>query len=60
MPQPLQEWYLDSKVGGVLQHQTRSHMRSDLHRYMFAACFAATQEYAPDLRNFPRSSYQTI
>lgn len=53
MPQPLQEWYLDSKVGGVLQHQTRSHMRSDLHRYMFAACFAATQEYAPDLRNFP-------
>ncbi|MBO9740141.1 DNA cytosine methyltransferase [Xanthomonas axonopodis pv. begoniae] len=53
MPQQLQEWYLDSKVGGVLQHETRSHMRSDLHRYMFAACFAATQKYPPDLRNFP-------
>ncbi|MFS8408791.1 DNA cytosine methyltransferase [Xanthomonas campestris pv. campestris] len=53
MPAPLQKWYLDSRVGGVLQHQTRSHMRSDLHRYMFAACFAATQKYAPDLRNFP-------
>ncbi len=53
MPQSLQEWYLDPKLGGVLQHETRSHMRSDLHRYMFAACFAATQKYAPDLRNFP-------
>lgn len=53
MPQNLQDWYLDPKLRGVLQHETRSHMRSDLHRYMFAACFAATQKYAPDLRNFP-------
>lgn len=53
MPKPLREWYLDSRVGGVLQHETRSHMRSDLHRYMFAACFAATQKYAPNLHNFP-------
>ncbi len=53
MPKHLRDWYLDSKVGGVLQHETRSHMRSDLHRYMFATCFAATQEYSPDLSNFP-------
>lgn len=53
MPKHLQEWYLDSKLGGVLQHEARSHMRSDLHRYLFATCFAATQKYAPDLRNFP-------
>ena len=53
MPKSLRDWFLDPKVGGVLQHETRSHMRSDLHRYMFAACFAATQKYAPDLRNFP-------
>ncbi|WP_232626039.1 DNA cytosine methyltransferase [Achromobacter deleyi] len=53
MPQDLQDWYLDPKLGGVLHHETRSHMRSDLHRYMFAACFAATHPYSPDLRNFP-------
>lgn len=53
MPKELQEWYTDPKLGGVLHHETRSHMRSDLHRYMFASCFAATQKYAPDLRNFP-------
>ena len=54
MPKALREWYLDPKLGGVLQHETRSHMRSDLHRYMFAACFAATQKYAPDLYFFPK------
>lgn len=53
MPKNLRDWYLDPRLGGVLQHETRRHMRSDLHRYMFAACFAATQKYAPDLRNFP-------
>ncbi len=53
MPRDLQDWYLDPKLGGVLHHETRSHMRSDLHRYMFASCFAVTQTYAPDLRNFP-------
>lgn len=54
MPKDLRDWYLDPKVGGVLQHETRSHMRSDLHRYLFSSCFAATQKYAPDLHNFPR------
>ncbi|MGE0098501.1 MAG: DNA cytosine methyltransferase [Hydrogenophaga sp.] len=53
MPKPLREWYLDARLGGVLHHEARSHMRSDLHRYMFAACFAATQKYAPDLYDFP-------
>lgn len=53
MPKYLQEWFLDPKLGGVLQHEARSHMRSDLHRYMFASCFAATQGYAPDLYDFP-------
>ena len=53
MPQTLREWYLDSRLCGVLHHETRRHMRSDLHRYMFATCFAAAQKYAPDLRNFP-------
>lgn len=53
MPEYLRSWYQDPKLGGVLQHETRRHMRSDLHRYLFAASFAATQKYAPDLRNFP-------
>ena len=53
MPQELRAWYLDARLGGVLQHESRSHMRADLHRYLFASCFAKTQRYAPTLRHFP-------
>ena len=53
MPDELQSWYLDNRLGGVIQHQTRSHMRSDLHRYLFAACFANLEKYPPTLHNFP-------
>lgn len=53
MPRELRSWIHDPRVGGVLQHQSRSHMRSDLHRYMFAACFAQVKGFAPNLREFP-------
>lgn len=53
MPKPLRAWLLDERVGGVVQHESRSHMRSDLHRYMFASCFSKSEKYAPTLRNFP-------
>lgn len=55
VPEDLRNWLHDPKLGGVLQHETRSHMRSDLHRYMFASCFAATQKYSPKLPLFPPS-----
>lgn len=53
MPKELRSMLLDARLGGTLQHETRKHMRSDLHRYMFAACFAQCCNYAPNLRNFP-------
>lgn len=53
MPEDLHTWYLDSRLGGVLQHEARGHMRSDLHRYLFATCFTALQKYTPSLRDFP-------
>lgn len=53
MPVELAAWLRDPRLGGVLQHETRAHMRSDLHRYMFAACFAASQRYSPKLPLFP-------
>ncbi len=53
MPDELRSWYLDARLGGVLQHESRSHMRADLHRYLFASCFAKSQRYAPNLRDFP-------
>lgn len=53
MPKELKTWLLDERVGGVIQHESRSHMLSDLHRYMFASSFAQSEKYPPNLRNFP-------
>lgn len=46
-------WYLDSKIEGICNHSTRGHMDSDLHRYLFAACFARARHRSPLLREFP-------
>lgn len=53
MPAELSSWFLDPRLGGVLQHESRSHMRSDLHRYLFASCYAAAYSYSPKLSQFP-------
>lgn len=53
LPAGLRTWYADPRLGGVLQHETRRHMRSDLHRYMFAACHAALKGTSPKLIDFP-------
>lgn len=53
MPKELKNWLLDERVGGVIQHESRSHMLSDLHRYMFASSYAKVLKYAPTLRDFP-------
>jgi DNA (cytosine-5)-methyltransferase 1 len=53
MSKELKSWLLDDRIGGVIQHESRSHMQSDLHRYMFASSFAESEKYPPTLRNFP-------
>lgn len=49
----LADWYLDERMGGVCHHQTRAHMSSDLHRYLYAACFAQVRGTSPELSDFP-------
>jgi DNA (cytosine-5)-methyltransferase 1 len=51
-PATLGEWYRHNAVG-LTHHESRSHMRSDLHRYMFAAAFARVHSRSPEIQNFP-------
>lgn len=48
------DWYEDERIGGFCNHGTRSHMRGDLHRYLFAAAYAACRGESPQLDCFPR------
>lgn len=47
------DWIRRPLVGGVLQHEARAHMPSDLARYLFAASFGAEFERSPRLANYP-------
>jgi DNA (cytosine-5)-methyltransferase 1 len=47
-------WFCDRHIGGVTQHAARTHMRSDIQRYFFAACYAKVHGHSPNLADFPR------
>lgn len=48
-------WFIDDKIKGVCNHETRSHIKNDLYRYLFAACFAKVHKRSPKLADFPVS-----
>ncbi|MEZ5343574.1 MAG: DNA cytosine methyltransferase [Acidimicrobiales bacterium] len=47
------EWYLDERIGGTLNHESRAHIPADLDRYLFAATFAKHRGHSPVLGDFP-------
>lgn len=47
------DWIFDPLLEGVIQHESRSHMASDLARYMFASSFAGVFDASPRLVDFP-------
>ena len=48
-------WFFDARLGGVCNHETRGHIREDLHRYFFAAVFARKHGRPPLLEDFPHA-----
>ncbi|MBV6397605.1 MAG: hypothetical protein HFACDABA_03219 [Anaerolineales bacterium] len=55
VPKEHHEWYVDEQLNGICNHETRSHIREDLHRYFFAAVFASQMKRSPTLNDFPKA-----
>ena len=46
------DWFRGERVGGALNHETRSHIAEDIARYAFAAEFAHREDYSPSIHEF--------
>jgi DNA (cytosine-5)-methyltransferase 1 len=49
----LEEWLTDSRIGGNIQHEARSHMALDLVRYLFVSATAQASGRSPMLEEWP-------
>jgi DNA (cytosine-5)-methyltransferase 1 len=47
------QWFIDERLNAVCNHSTRSHIRADLHRYLFVSTFARVHQRSPVLNDFP-------
>lgn len=52
-PLSLKQWISSRRIKGVCNHDTRSHIVSDLHRYFFASSYALLYGTSPKLDEFP-------
>lgn len=56
LPEALASWFhRDGRLKGVLNHTARSHMPSDLTRYLYCATFARVHGRSPSLKDFPET-----
>jgi DNA (cytosine-5)-methyltransferase 1 len=46
-------WFGGERIGGVLNHETRTHIADDISRYAFAASFAKREGRSPSIHEFP-------
>lgn len=51
----LAEWYDDPKLLHPLNHEARSHMATDLWRYLFVSAYGAAKKHSPVISDFPRA-----
>ncbi|MGV8963791.1 MAG: DNA cytosine methyltransferase [Candidatus Saccharimonadaceae bacterium] len=51
---PLESWYKDDRMQGITHHYSRSHLDSDLLRYLFASIFTISNQRFPRLTDYEK------
>ena len=52
-PHSMRTWYYDERLKTVTSHEARSHMESDLYRYLFVSSYGQALNISPKLVDFP-------
>ena len=52
-PEAMRSWYYDRRLNTLTSHEARSHMRGDIHRYLFASSHGEVLSASPNLSDFP-------
>lgn len=52
--QSMSHWYRDRRSSLLTNHESRSHMPSDVIRYLFVAAFGMAKKTSPRLQDFPK------
>ena len=47
------EWFVDGQLDGFCNHEARGQMKSDLHRYLYSACYGKVHGCSPKLTDMP-------
>ncbi len=53
-PKKMRSWFEDEHLSVLTGHESRSHMESDIERYLFASTFSLANEISPKLADFPK------
>lgn len=57
---PLFRWYVDSRLKGVPNHESRTHLVEDLKRYLFASIYTAKFNCFPRMSDYARHGEELL
>jgi DNA (cytosine-5)-methyltransferase 1 len=57
---PLSKWYIDERVGGVINHVSRSHLKQDLLRYLYLSIYNDRYNTFPRINEYRKHSEKLI
>lgn len=56
----LKDWFIDKRLKGLINHESRAHLTQDLMRYLFAALYVEKYKRFPRLKDYAEHSSELI
>lgn len=56
----LHDWFFDPELGGVINHESRTHLLQDLKRYLFASIYTQNFKKFPRLADYEKYSSELM